>query len=64
MTDAVFGCGGVGLNVSQGASLFNASKIIAVDSLDLKLEFSRQVRQPPTWSMPGTSMSPPRSSGT
>ena len=40
MTVAVFGCGGVGLNVIQGARLFNASKIIAVDIFDHKLEFS------------------------
>ncbi len=40
MTVAVFGCGGVGLNVIQGARLFNATRIIAVDVLDHKLEFS------------------------
>ena len=40
MTVAVFGCGGVGLNVIQGARLFNASRIIAVDIYDHKLEFS------------------------
>ncbi len=37
---AVFGCGGVGLNVIQGAKLMNASRIIAVDVLDHKLEFT------------------------
>ncbi|MCI0438332.1 MAG: Zn-dependent alcohol dehydrogenase, partial [Chloroflexi bacterium] len=37
-TVAVFGCGGVGLNVVQGAALAAASKIIAVDKLDFKLE--------------------------
>ena len=37
---AVFGTGGVGLNSILGASLINASKIIAVDILDNKLEFS------------------------
>ena len=40
MTVAVFGCGGVGLSVIQGARLFNASRIIAVDVHDHKLEFS------------------------
>jgi len=39
-TVAVVGCGGVGLNVIQGARLVNASKIIAVDILDHKLEFA------------------------
>lgn len=40
MTVAVIGTGGVGLNVIQGAKLLNASKIIAVDILDTKLEFA------------------------
>lgn len=40
MTVAVFGVGGVGLNVVQGARLLNASRIIAVDILDNKLEFA------------------------
>ncbi len=40
MTVAVFGCGGVGLNVLQGARLINASRIIAVDIHDHKLEFA------------------------
>ena len=34
------GCGGVGLNVIQGASLLNASKIIAVDIREGQLEFA------------------------
>jgi S-(hydroxymethyl)glutathione dehydrogenase / alcohol dehydrogenase len=37
-TVAVFGCGGVGLNVIQGAALCGASTIVAVDLLDSKLE--------------------------
>lgn len=37
---AVFGCGGVGLNALQGARLINASRVIAVDVYDHKLEFS------------------------
>ena len=36
-TVAVFGCGGVGLNVIQGAVLASAAKIIAVDTVDFKL---------------------------
>tara|TARA_A100001037_G_scaffold297152_1_gene318729 strand:- start:2082 stop:3161 length:1080 start_codon:yes stop_codon:yes gene_type:complete len=37
-TTAVFGCGGVGLNTIQGCSIAGASKIIAVDTVDSKLE--------------------------
>lgn len=40
MTVAVFGCGGVGLSVIQGARLLNAERIIAVDIYDHKLEFT------------------------
>ncbi len=40
---AVFGTGGVGLNVIQGAALVGAGKIIAVDLLDNKLEFAREM---------------------
>ncbi len=39
-TVAVVGCGGVGLNVIQGARLANASTIIAVDIHDNKLEMA------------------------
>lgn len=39
-TVVVIGCGGVGLNVIQGARLLNASKIIAVDINDAALEFA------------------------
>jgi NDMA-dependent alcohol dehydrogenase len=39
-TVAVVGCGGVGLNVLQGAGLLNASKIIAVDIREGQLEFA------------------------
>ena len=38
----VVGCGGVGLNIVQGARLVGAGKIIAVDLLDNKLEYARQ----------------------
>ena len=37
-TVAVFGCGGVGLNVVQGAVLASAAKIIAIDKVDFKLD--------------------------
>jgi S-(hydroxymethyl)glutathione dehydrogenase/alcohol dehydrogenase len=41
-TCAVFGCGGVGLNVVQGCRIAGASQIIAVDMLDNKLEMAKQ----------------------
>jgi len=41
-TVAVIGCGGVGLNVIQGAALAGAAKIIAVDIVDYKLELAQQ----------------------
>ena len=37
---AVVGCGGVGLNILQGARLSGATKIIAVDTDDGRLEFA------------------------
>ena len=39
-TVAVVGCGGVGINVIQGARLAGASKIIAIDVQEGKLEFA------------------------
>ena len=39
-TVAVFGCGGVGLNVIQGARIAGASKIIAVDLSKEKMEMA------------------------
>jgi S-(hydroxymethyl)glutathione dehydrogenase/alcohol dehydrogenase len=39
----VIGTGGVGLNVVQGARLAGAARIIAVDLLDNKLEFAREM---------------------
>ncbi len=39
-TVAVIGCGGVGINVIQGAHLQNASKIIAIDINEGALEFA------------------------
>jgi len=38
---AVFGVGGVGLNVIQGAALVNAHPIVAIDLYDTKLEVAR-----------------------
>lgn len=39
---AVFGCGGVGTSVIQGARLANAGRIIAVDRSPAKLELARR----------------------
>ena len=39
-TAAVIGCGGIGLSTVQGARMANASKVIAVDIYDLKLEWA------------------------
>jgi S-(hydroxymethyl)glutathione dehydrogenase / alcohol dehydrogenase len=39
---AVFGCGGVGLNVIQGADLAGAWPIIAVDTIESKLTLAKQ----------------------
>jgi NDMA-dependent alcohol dehydrogenase len=38
----VIGCGGVGLNVVQGARLAGAGRIIAADLVDRKLEFAKE----------------------
>jgi S-(hydroxymethyl)glutathione dehydrogenase / alcohol dehydrogenase len=42
-TVAVVGCGGVGLAVMQGAKIAGASRIIAVDRLEPKLELARSL---------------------
>ena len=42
-TAAVFGCGGVGLSIVQGARIGGARKIIALDRFDSKLEMARRV---------------------
>jgi NDMA-dependent alcohol dehydrogenase len=39
---AVFGCGGVGLSVIQGARIAGAEKIIAIDTLEAKLAMAKQ----------------------
>lgn len=38
---AIFGCGGVGLNVVQGAAMVSADPIIAIDIVDGKLNMAR-----------------------
>ncbi|HBY99137.1 MAG: Zn-dependent alcohol dehydrogenase [Ardenticatenaceae bacterium] len=38
----VFGCGGVGLNIIQGAALAGATTIIAVDVVPAKMDLARQ----------------------
>lgn len=38
----VFGCGGVGINVIQGAKIAGAAEIVAVDLVDKKLDWARQ----------------------
>ncbi len=40
-TVAIFGAGGIGVNAIQGAALVNASKIIAVDINDYKLQLAQ-----------------------
>lgn len=42
-TVAVFGCGGVGLAIVQGARIGGASQIIGVDMFDGKLEMAKRV---------------------
>ena len=42
-TVAVFGCGGVGLAIVQGARIGGASQIIGVDQFDGKLEMARRL---------------------
>jgi len=39
---AVFGCGGVGLSVIQGARIAGAERIIAIDTLEPKLAMAKQ----------------------
>jgi S-(hydroxymethyl)glutathione dehydrogenase/alcohol dehydrogenase len=42
-TVAVYGCGGVGLSIIQGARIGGARQIIAVDQFDTKLEMAKRV---------------------
>jgi Zn-dependent alcohol dehydrogenase len=39
---AVFGCGGVGLNVIQGAAIAGAVRIVAIDAVQSKLELAKK----------------------
>ncbi|MSQ63161.1 MAG: Zn-dependent alcohol dehydrogenase [Betaproteobacteria bacterium] len=39
---AVFGCGGVGLNAIQGAAIAGAERILAIDTLQSKLELAKK----------------------
>jgi S-(hydroxymethyl)glutathione dehydrogenase/alcohol dehydrogenase len=39
---AVFGCGGIGLNVIQGAHIAGAGRIVAIDSLAGKLDMAKR----------------------
>jgi len=39
---AVFGCGGVGLNVIQGAAIAGAERIVAIDTQEAKLEMAKR----------------------
>ncbi len=41
-TVAVIGCGGVGLNIIQGARIAGAGRIIAIDQFDSKLEMAKE----------------------
>jgi Zn-dependent alcohol dehydrogenase len=41
-TVAVFGCGGVGLSVVQGARIAGAARIVAIDTVPAKLETARR----------------------
>ena len=42
-TTAIFGCGGVGLNVIQGCVIAGATQIIAIDTVDSKLTKAREL---------------------
>jgi S-(hydroxymethyl)glutathione dehydrogenase/alcohol dehydrogenase len=45
----VIGCGGVGLNVVQGASIAGASPIVAIDLVEEKLRLARVLGATDTW---------------
>lgn len=42
-TTAVIGCGGVGLSALQGCRIAGAGRIIAIDTMDWKLELAREL---------------------
>ena len=57
---AVFGCGGVGLNVIQGAAIAGAARIVAIDSMESKLELARKFGATDTLlAKPGEDLSKP-----
>ncbi len=58
---AVFGCGGVGLSVIQGARIAGADRIIGVDLADNKLEMATQFGATDTVSATGDAVSTTRS---
>ena len=41
-TVAVFGCGGVGLNAIQGAVIAGAERVLAIDTMESKLEMAKK----------------------
>ena len=41
-TVVVFGCGGVGLNAIQGAAIAGAERILAIDTIESKLEIAKK----------------------
>ena len=45
-TVAVFGCGGVGLHVIQGARIAGAARGVAIDTLQAQLDMAKQVGAP------------------
>jgi S-(hydroxymethyl)glutathione dehydrogenase/alcohol dehydrogenase len=53
---AVVGCGGVGLNVIQGARIAGATTIIAIDTNPMKLELARQLGATHTIDPTGTTI--------
>ena len=56
-TVAVFGCGGIGLNVIQGAALSGAARILAIDVADKKLEAAKLFGATDTLNVSGISES-------
>ena len=61
----VIGTGGVGLNAEQGAAIAGASRIVAVDILDSKLEAARNATSQGglRWDIPGRAKARPMPTG-
>lgn len=53
---AIFGVGGVGLNVVQGAALVNAYPVVAIDKSAEKLEYSKRFGSTHTVNVEGTDL--------